>query len=255
MKLELEPVKKYWASVSGGKDSLFMLYLILQNPNKYPLDGVAYFDLEIDFDFIKKVVERIENICKERNILFKKIKPVESWEKLYNKHLYPTRKVRWCNSKYKMSCKTSLEKWAKDYNYNIIWYIGYCRDEVKRFYDRKNKNEIYPLVIEKIEEKYILEWAKRQEIYNDYYKVNARCGCMGCPMTSKISWAYLYYYYPEHYKYFIEKIKETEKIRSLELKRAFTPLSSNPKYNADYLDKIIKTKYIPKLKEMLSKRK
>lgn len=74
MKLELEPVKKYWASISGGKDSLFMLYLILQNPNKYPLDGVAYFDLEIDFDFIKKVVERIENICKERNILFKKNK-------------------------------------------------------------------------------------------------------------------------------------------------------------------------------------
>lgn len=30
----------YWASVSGGKDSLYMLNLILNNPQKYPLHGV-----------------------------------------------------------------------------------------------------------------------------------------------------------------------------------------------------------------------
>ena len=39
----------YWASVSGGKDSLYMLLLILAKPDKYPLDGVVHFELEIDF--------------------------------------------------------------------------------------------------------------------------------------------------------------------------------------------------------------
>ena len=29
----------YWASVSGGKDSLYMLKVILSNLEKYPLDG------------------------------------------------------------------------------------------------------------------------------------------------------------------------------------------------------------------------
>ena len=38
----------YWASVSGGKDSLYMLNLILHNLDKYPLNGVCHFELEID---------------------------------------------------------------------------------------------------------------------------------------------------------------------------------------------------------------
>ena len=44
-KVMLRPV--YFASVSGGKDSLFMLYLILKNPDKYPLDGVVHYELEM----------------------------------------------------------------------------------------------------------------------------------------------------------------------------------------------------------------
>lgn len=39
----------YWASVSGGKDSLYMLNLILHNLDRYPLDGVVHFELEIDY--------------------------------------------------------------------------------------------------------------------------------------------------------------------------------------------------------------
>lgn len=42
----------YWASVSGGKDSLYMLKYILTNIDKYPLDGVIHFELEIDYPFI-----------------------------------------------------------------------------------------------------------------------------------------------------------------------------------------------------------
>lgn len=35
----------YWASVSGGKDSLFMLNYILHNLHRYPLHGVVHFEL------------------------------------------------------------------------------------------------------------------------------------------------------------------------------------------------------------------
>lgn len=44
--LKLRPI--HYASVSGGKDSLYMLGLILENQDKYPLDVVVNFDLEID---------------------------------------------------------------------------------------------------------------------------------------------------------------------------------------------------------------
>ena len=48
----------------------------------------------------------------------------------------------------------------------------------------------------------------------------------------------------------IGKMRETERIRSVELGRPFSVISSNPKYNADYLENIIKTKWLRKLEEM-----
>lgn len=65
----------YWASVSGGKDSLYMLNLILHNLDRYPLDGVVHFELEIDYPFIKDVIDYMESECKRAGIRFFRIKP------------------------------------------------------------------------------------------------------------------------------------------------------------------------------------
>lgn len=54
----------YWASVSGGKDSLYMLNYIIHNLDRYPLDGVVHFELEIDYPFINSVVDWMESACK-----------------------------------------------------------------------------------------------------------------------------------------------------------------------------------------------
>ena len=53
----------YWASVSGGKDSLYMLNYILHNLDRYPLDGVVHFELEIDYPFIHDVIDYMESEC------------------------------------------------------------------------------------------------------------------------------------------------------------------------------------------------
>lgn len=73
---------------------------------------------------------------------------------------------------------------------------------------------------------------------------------MYCPLLNKLNFAYLYKYYPEHFAYMIEKMRETEELRERELGRPFSVISSNPKYNADYLENIIKTKWIYKLNEL-----
>lgn len=65
----------YWASVSGGKDSLYMLNLILHNLDKYPLDGVVHFELEIDYPFIHNVIDYMESECKKHGIKFVRLKP------------------------------------------------------------------------------------------------------------------------------------------------------------------------------------
>lgn len=69
-------------------------------------------------------------------------------------------------------------------------------------------------------------------------------------MGSKLNFAYLYKYYPERFNYMITKMRETEQLREKELGRPFSIIASNPKYNADYLENIIKTKWLKKLNDM-----
>lgn len=249
----------YWASVSGGKDSLYMLKVILENPNKYPLDGVVHFELDIDYPFIKDVINYMEQECLRYGIKFVRIKPNKTWEELYytkyqkNGQIYgfPTRTCRWCNSKYKMSAKKELEDFMASKGFYVISYIGYCIDEYNRYGKRNSldKFEIYPLVQEEIYECDIWEWAKYQPIFNNFYLTNKRCGCMYCPMASFINYAYLYKYYPSNFKYMIEKMKETEKLRERQLGKPFSVISSNSKYNASYLENVIKNKWLKKLEE------
>lgn len=211
-KLMLRPI--HYASVSGGKDSLFMLKLILENPDKYPLDMVVNFDLEIEWDWEKKVVNYIENECNRLGIKFVKIKPTHSWEYYVNKYSMPNRVVRWCNSKYKLSCEKQLKDWIKSLNCRPIAYIGLCADETKRFKydigDWEDKDICYPIAEEGITEDIILEWAKTQPIFENWYKHFPRGGCMCCPLCRQKEFAYLIIKAPEKYQYFRKYIKEYE---------------------------------------------
>lgn len=246
----------YWASVSGGKDSLYMLNLILHNLDKYPLDGVVHFELEIDYPFIHNVIDYMQAECERHGIKFFRIKPEKTWEELYHTSYangniwgFPTRKVCWCNSKYKLSAKKKMEEFLRSKGFYSVCYIGYCADEEKRFAKRVGlqKVERYPLVEEGINEDIILQWAKTQPIFNHYYETQKRCGCMFCPMAPKLTHAYTAKYYPEMFDLMIEKMRETEQIRTKELGRPFSVTASNSKYNADYLDNIIRLKYVPLL--------
>lgn len=250
-KIALRP--SYWASVSGGKDSLYMLNLILHNLDKYPLTGVVHFELEIDFPFIKNVIDYMEGECKRFGIPFYRIKPTKTWWELYKKYNYPSRVNRWCNSRYKLDCDKQFAKFLKSKGWDYIKYIGYCKDEYKRYEKRTNDRERYPLVEENIQESLILEWAKTQPIFNDYYKFNRRCGCMGCPLSDKMNIAYLAKYYPDHFRYFMDKAMDSEKIVSERLGRKFSVWSSNPKYDTEYLINIIYNKYIPILEREIRK--
>lgn len=144
-KIALRP--SYWASVSGGKDSLYMLNYILHNLDRYPLDGVVHFELEIDYPFIHDVIDYMETECKRAGIQFVRIKPRKTWEELYDKFGFPTRTARWCNSSYKLDAKWQLNKFMNDVGCYVVYYIGYCADEERRINKRPSANlvERYPL--------------------------------------------------------------------------------------------------------------
>jgi 3'-phosphoadenosine 5'-phosphosulfate sulfotransferase (PAPS reductase)/FAD synthetase len=210
--IKLRPM--HYASVSGGKDSFFMLNLILNNLDKYPLDMVVNFELEIDWKWSRKVIDFMEERCKANNIKFVKVKPRVTWEELYNKYGFPLAHARWCNSEYKLDCKKQLNEWILSQNCRPLAYIGFCADETKRFKyelgDWKNQDVCYPLAEEGIEEYQILEWAKNQPIFENYYKYFSRQGCRICPFMTMKEMAYLYITDKESFDYMFKCIKETE---------------------------------------------
>lgn len=72
---------------------------------------------------------------------------------------------------------------------------------------------------------------------------------MYCPMSSFLNYAYLLKYYPENFEYMIKEMEKTEEIISKKLGRPFSIKSSNPKYNAAYVDNIVRTKWLPILNQ------
>lgn len=246
----------FWASVSGGKDSLFMLKLILEHPDQYPLDGVAHFELEIDYPFIKNVIDYMETECKKNGIRFVRIKPRKSFWELLEKHQFPGRTKRWCNSDYKMDANRQLKKFLREQGAYLVSYIGFCADETQRFRFEINERgqkvtQIYPLAEYGIQEKEILKWARTVPLFNDFYKYNDRCGCMYCPMQSMQNTAYLAKYYPEEYKLMMRLAKESEDLITKKQGRPYAVFHGNPKFNVEYRERMIKQKYLPELEEKI----
>lgn len=246
----------YWASVSGGKDSLYMLKLMLENPEEYPLDGVAHYELEIDFPFIHKVIDYMETECKKHGIRFVRIKPRKSFFELYEKHGFPGRTKRWCNSDYKMDANVQLRKFLREQGAYLVSYIGFCADEVKRFRFELNERgrkvtQIYPLAEHGVREREILLWARTVPLFNDYYKFNDRCGCMWCPMQSMQNSAYLLKYYPEQYEKMMQMAAASEAEISAKQGRPYTVFHGNTKYNVQYRDRMVRQKYLPELEEKI----
>lgn len=240
----LRPI--HYASVSGGKDSIYMLKVILANPQKYPLDMVVNFDLEIEHPVAHRVVDRIEEMCKRMGIVFWRIKPTRTWEEVFAKYGLPSRMVRWCNKEYKMTCDRQLRKWIKEQHCRPVAYIGLCSDEKKRHrydigsWDAENADcdLCYPLAEEGIEEWTVLSWAREQEMFEGFYRVQTRMGCRFCPCSNYLSFAYDMVHYPEEYKKFRERIIEREEKRGepwLRLNGGFWP----------EVEKNIVEKYVP----------
>lgn len=245
--LSLRPI--HYASVSGGKDSLYMLGVILNNLDKYPLDIVVNFDLEIDWQVAKDVINEMESRCKKANIPFVRLKPRKTWKELYDKYGMPNGRARWCNANYKLDCKKQLNDWIKSQNCRPIAYIGFCADEVKRFTYQVGEDDwnlqdcCYPLAEEGITEDVVLEWAKKQPIFQDYYNYLDRMGCMMCPYLTMKELAYLKIADPLNFDLFFKLTKDTEHKILNEKNKIW--LFKNT--GADIIKERVINKWVPKL--------
>lgn len=232
----IELVPYYVADVSGGKDSLRMAGEIVKHPELFKLDAFVHFELEIDYPFVANVCDEYQKIADTLGIPFYRIKPRKTWDELYQKYGMPTRIVRWCNSMYKMDCVKQFNDWQKTLGRKVIHYIGFCADETRRFKDDDN---IYPLAILNIKEDEILKEARKLTIFDDYYKICDRQGCMMCPAISRKEMAYLKIKHPEVYERFIAGIREWE--------TTYNKTYFNSTQNLDNVLNLINNKWVPKV--------
>ena len=228
----------YVASVSGGKDSLYMLKVLFENRNQYPLHALLHCDLEIDYPVANNVIDYMEKEANKLGLPMIRVKPIFTFNEGIQKYGYPTRKARWCN-KWKLSGIENFRQSIKSTGKRLIQYIGYCYDEDKRFKINPNTQGdfdlIYPLAQHKIKEEDVLNWARNINIFGDYYLYNKRMGCMFCPMQSRDNLAYLKYSQPDIYNQYMKSVNEYEEKMSLKLGRPFSVWHSIPKYNTKYM--------------------
>lgn len=191
-----------------------MLHYVLQNLDKYPLDCVVHYELEIDWEWTKKVIDYMEEECSRVGIKLIRIKPRFTWDKLYEKYDFPTRRARWCNSEYKLDAEKQMIKWIESMNCRPIAYIGFCADEEKRFkYELGNwekGNVCYPLAEAGITESEVLLWARNVPIFQDYYKYFNRQGCKMCPNLSRKELAYMLKYETDSFYQYFDYVKKYE---------------------------------------------
>lgn len=192
----------------------------------------------------------MREMCHHVGVPFVSIKPRISWYELYEMYGFPTRKARWCNSKYKLDAKRQLTEFLHTQGLRTVSYIGYCADETKRFSKRRGIDEIYPLVDAGITEDKILEWAQGQHCFHGWYITQKRQGCMFCPMAKYSQYAYMLKYYPITYGKMIDMMRKTEQELSNRYGKQIAITQSNGKYNVDHLDNVVRTKHLPKLERM-----
>lgn len=211
------------ASLSYGKDSLYMLELI--HRNGLPLDRIVHAeimatptisaDLPPMMDFKEKadaiilekygiVVEHIKSAFSYEERFYKtrvgkKTKP-ENVGKIYG---FPIVLGAWCNRDLKMNVLGRFNK------KNIHQYVGYAIDEKKK--ERQEKiqlylsgqsdfNGSYPLVDYNVTEDECLNWCKENDLLSPIYETSTRGGCWFCHNSTLQNLYDLKVNYPDYWK-------------------------------------------------------
>ena len=203
---------KYIASVSFGKDSLAMLYII----KKYnlPLDKIVFCDILATetqsgifaehrkfIDLIKPKIEQYMQVpidfikadtTFEQQFYRKKGKRAKHPNTNYG---YPMTICAWCNDRLKMK---PLDKYFNSQGKHIR-YLGLAYDEPKRI-ARLEKNEKAPLFDFRITESQAKQICIDLGWLSPIYDTFDRDGCWFCPKQSLKSLKIIYQKYPEYWQ-------------------------------------------------------
>ena len=191
----MDRVDVFYVAFSGGKDSVVALDLV-QRALPHNKFKVLFGDTGMEFPDTYKIVEEIEQHCKDAKIEFLRAKsdfdPKVTWREFGP----PAQTMRWCCSVHKTAPQIILlREYTNNPHFRGMAFTGIRGDE------SASRSEYEGISHgEKVRGQYschpILEWNsaelfsyiyERQLLINDAYKKgNSRAGCLVCPLaTSK----------------------------------------------------------------------
>jgi len=203
-------MQKHIASVSFGKDSLCMLFLLLVKG--YPLDEVVFYDTGMEFQAIYNTRDAILPLLAEKGIKYTELKPKYDfcW-KMFDK-LVKNRDgsgfhcgYSWCGGTCRWGTAdklAALDEYSE--SQNAIVYIGIAADETMRIQKEREPYKRLPLVEWHMTEKECLELCYKRGftwLEGDYrlYDLLDRVSCWCCANKNLKELRNIYWYLPAYF--------------------------------------------------------
>lgn len=224
--MKKENLEKYYvASVSHAKNSVAMLHLILQNPEKYPLNHVVFVNTGFEFEAVYDVRNQVVSMLGELEIPYTELDISEQFRySMLERNIHTRSGVEkigygWCGGPCRWGTSLKLQALNKFYrtqlsNYSVVEYVGYAADEPKRLDTAVAQvgEKVFPLVDFNISNAECLrmcyrlgyEW-KQNGIY--LYEFLERLSCWNCKNKRLKELRAMYFFLPQYWS----KLKELER--------------------------------------------
>lgn len=212
---------KYYASVSFGKDSLAMLFMLIEK--QYPLDEVVFYDTGMEFQAIYETRNRVLPILASHHIKYTELYPEKPF--LWNMFERPVKKrgtdtvhklgYSWCGGTCRWGTSQKLKS-LKVYTKNGFDYVGIAADETHRFEKEKRPNRILPLVEWNITEAQALQYCYDrgftwEENGFPLYSLLDRVSCYCCGNKNLKELKNIYLHLPEYWNKLRELQEKTDR--------------------------------------------
>lgn len=236
----MDRVDVFYVAFSGGKDSVVALDLV-QRALPHNKFKVLFGDTGMEFPDTYKIVEKIEQHCKDAKIEFLRAKsdfdPKVTWREFGP----PAQTMRWCCSVHKTAPQIILlREYTNNPHFRGMAFTGIRGDE------SASRSEYEGISHgEKVRGQYschpILEWNsaelfsyiyERQLLINDAYKKgNSRAGCLVCPLATSKNM----YFKEQAYSFSDEGYRTTTTFNNIILETTSKELS-NPSAVKEFMD-------------------
>lgn len=211
-----EKVPFYAASISWGKDSLYMLEIIIRY--KLPLNLVVFVNTGCEFDCLYQVRDQYLDTLKKYNIPYVELDVSKEFQRRMFEHSIATsdgsEKIGygWCGGPCRWGTSLKFETLAKYYRqelsaYSVVEYVGIAFDEKERMdvsaFEKGRK--LYPLIDYGLTESDCLQgcydagyfWMEDGLRMYDFFD---RLSCFCCRNKNLRELKNMYFMFPKYWK-------------------------------------------------------